>query len=142
MFDRLRRLFTGKGQPEAPAKPAVREYQPPSPGPATAAGAATATTAAGTQTKKPASEGAPAAAPTKPLPEKPEPPTVAELKKKSAEAVCGIDPKTMDREQIRKRLAELYRRHNQAASSLNEELRKEAEVMLDAIVECRSKYVG
>lgn len=57
------------------------------------------------------------------------------------EAMCGIHPREMSREEIRIRLAELYRRHNQAAGSLNEELRQEAELMLDAIVACREKYV-
>ncbi|MEC5125365.1 hypothetical protein VSU19_01275 [Verrucomicrobiales bacterium BCK34] len=57
------------------------------------------------------------------------------------EALCGIDPSQMDKEEIRKQLAMLYKRHNQAASSLNPELRDEAEEMLDAIVHCREKYV-
>lgn len=60
---------------------------------------------------------------------------------KSPEAMCEINPKKMDREEIRARLAELYKRFNHAAGSLNEELRQEAEVMLDAIVACREKYV-
>ena len=47
----------------------------------------------------------------------------------------------MDRDQIRKRLAELFRRHNQAEASLDPELREEARIMLDAIVVCREKYV-
>lgn len=59
----------------------------------------------------------------------------------SAEALCGIDPESMDREAIRSQLAILYRRHNAAASSLNAELRAEAEQMLDAIVACREAYV-
>lgn len=57
------------------------------------------------------------------------------------EGMCEIDPAKMDRDEIRRRLAELYRRHNQAAGSLDGELRKEAELMLDAIVHCREKYV-
>ena len=55
--------------------------------------------------------------------------------------MCGIDPKKMSREEIRARLAELYKRFNHAAGSLNDELRQEAEIMLDAIVACREKYV-
>ncbi len=62
-------------------------------------------------------------------------------KARSPEAVCGIDPKKMSRDEIRKRLAELFRRHNQAEASLDPELREEARVMLDAIVVCRQKYV-
>ena len=73
----------------------------------------------------------------KPAPVSNKPNTAA----KSPEAICGIDPKKMDRDQIRKRLAELFRRHNQAEASLDAELRAEANVMLDAIVVCRQKYV-
>ncbi|MEM9283944.1 MAG: hypothetical protein AAGA96_19150, partial [Verrucomicrobiota bacterium] len=57
------------------------------------------------------------------------------------EGLCEIEPDSMDRETIRDRLAMLYQRHNEAASSLNPELRKEAEHMLEAIVHCREKYV-
>ncbi len=57
------------------------------------------------------------------------------------EALCKIDPSQMEKDEIRKQLATLYRRHNQAASSLNSELRDEAEEMLDAIVHRREKYV-
>lgn len=65
----------------------------------------------------------------------PESPTV------SPEELCEIDPGTMSREAIRKHLAVLYKRHNNAVSSLNPELRAEALQMLDAIVECRLRYV-
>ncbi|MCB1088654.1 MAG: hypothetical protein KDM63_16570, partial [Verrucomicrobiae bacterium] len=68
-------------------------------------------------------------------------PAKSSLAAKSPEAVCGIDPKRMSKEEIRKRLAELFRRHNSAEASLNPELREEASVMLDAIVVCRQKYV-
>ncbi|MDF1823285.1 MAG: hypothetical protein P1U68_01510 [Verrucomicrobiales bacterium] len=61
--------------------------------------------------------------------------------KMTPESLCGIDPAEMDREEIRKTLAQLYKRHNQAAGSLNPELREEAERMLDAVVHCREKYV-
>lgn len=59
----------------------------------------------------------------------------------SAEQLCGIDPGNMTTEEIRDRLKKLYKRHNEAAASLNRELRDEAESMLDAIVVCREKYV-
>ncbi|MBP6602699.1 MAG: hypothetical protein KA250_12890 [Verrucomicrobiales bacterium] len=59
----------------------------------------------------------------------------------SPEGVCGINPAKMDRDQIRAHLAMLYKRHNNAASSLDADLRKEAEQMLDAIVHCREKYI-
>lgn len=61
--------------------------------------------------------------------------------KPSPEAMCEINPSSMSREEIKTHLANLYRRHNQAASSLNPELRREAEDMLDAIVQCRELYV-
>jgi hypothetical protein len=57
------------------------------------------------------------------------------------EALCGIEPEKMDRDEIRSVLARLYQRHNDAAGSLNPELREEAEQMLKAIVHCREKYV-
>ena len=60
---------------------------------------------------------------------------------RSPEAMCEINPKKMSRDEIKARLAELYKRFNHAAGSLNDELREEAEVMLDAIVACREKYV-
>ena len=59
----------------------------------------------------------------------------------SPEGLCGINP-AMDRDEIRSRLATLYKRHNNAAGSLDPELRREAEYMLDAIVHCREKYIG
>ncbi len=59
----------------------------------------------------------------------------------SPEELCGIDPAAMNRDEIRAQLALLYRRHNHAAGSLNKELRDEAEMMLDAIVICRERYV-
>lgn len=61
--------------------------------------------------------------------------------KMTPESLCGIDPAKMDREEIKATLAKLYKRHNQAAGSLNPELREEAEQMLEAIVHCREKYV-
>ncbi|MEM6278104.1 MAG: hypothetical protein AAF733_01400 [Verrucomicrobiota bacterium] len=61
--------------------------------------------------------------------------------KMTPESLCGIDPAKMDSEEIKSILAQLYKRHNQAAGSLNPELREEAEQMLDAIVHCREKYV-
>ena len=42
---------------------------------------------------------------------------------------------------MRAHLAKLYRRHNRAASSLNPDLRVQAERMLDAIVEVRHRYL-
>lgn len=63
----------------------------------------------------------------------PAPPTPEEL--------CGITP-DMGPDKIREALAHLYRRHNRLTSSLNPELRAEAEMMLDAIVDVRHKHFG
>ena len=60
---------------------------------------------------------------------------------RTPESMCGIEPQKMSRVEIKTKLAELYKRHNHAAGSLNDELREEAEIMLDAIVACREKYV-
>lgn len=58
----------------------------------------------------------------------------------SPEELCGLrDGMTV--EDLRERLALLYRRHNRAASSLDPKLRQEAEVMLEAIVTCRRRYL-
>jgi hypothetical protein len=59
----------------------------------------------------------------------------------SAEELCGIAP-GMSKEEIQQTLAALYRRHNRAASSLDEGLRQEAEAMLEAIAAMREKYLG
>ena len=57
------------------------------------------------------------------------------------EDLCGLSP-GMTTEEIREHLALLYRRHNRAASSLEGELREEAEIMLDAVVRCRETFLG
>jgi hypothetical protein len=57
------------------------------------------------------------------------------------EALCEIDPSKMAPDEVRRRLAVLYKRHNHAAGSLDPERRAEAERMLEAIVHCREKYV-
>ena len=61
--------------------------------------------------------------------------------KQTPEALCELDLDKMDREAIKDHLAKLYKRHNNAAGSLNTELREEAERMLDAVTHCREKYV-
>ena len=48
----------------------------------------------------------------------------------------------MTRDEIKARLALLYRRYNRATSSLDAKLRAEAEVMLDAVVALREKTFG
>lgn len=57
------------------------------------------------------------------------------------EELCGLTP-GMTPEEIRDHLAMLYKRHNRAASSLEADLREEAEVMLDAVVRCRETFLG
>ena len=59
---------------------------------------------------------------------------------KSPEELCEIDA-SMPVEEMRSRLAKLFTRHNRAASSFDLELRAEAEIMLQAIVTLREKYI-
>ena len=65
----------------------------------------------------------------------PQPPATA-----TAEELCELRD-GMTHEELRAQLSRLYRRHNRAASSLNPELREQAERMLDAIVEIRHRYL-
>ncbi|MFT4640405.1 MAG: hypothetical protein ACI8T1_003733 [Verrucomicrobiales bacterium] len=58
----------------------------------------------------------------------------------TAEELCELRS-GMTHEEMRAHLAKLYRRHNRAASSLNPDLRVQAERMLDAIVEVRHRYL-
>lgn len=60
---------------------------------------------------------------------------------KTPEELCEIDPNTMTPEAIKLHLAKLYKRHNDAVSSMKPELRAEARYMLEAIVVCRQRYV-
>ncbi|MFN0079452.1 MAG: hypothetical protein ACKVY0_23555 [Prosthecobacter sp.] len=73
------------------------------------------------------SKGTPAAA-------KAEPP-------KSIEELCSITPK-MTKDEIRAQLKLLFRRYNRSASSLDANIRAEADKMLDAIVQVREKNFG
>jgi hypothetical protein len=57
----------------------------------------------------------------------------------SPEVLCGITP-GMSSEDIARRLTELHRRHNRAATSLDAQLREESDIMLDAIAALREKY--
>jgi len=77
--------------------------------------------------------------PVPPLPER-RSPEVAALRHRTSEDLCGIAP-GMGGEEIHARLARLFRRHNRAASSLDEGLRAEAEIMLEAIVDIRLRYL-
>ena len=66
---------------------------------------------------------------------------VVKVPEKSPEELCGITPK-MPKEEVRQKLALLYRRYNRATSSLDGPLRAEADRMLDAIVTIREKVFG
>ena len=61
--------------------------------------------------------------------------------KASAETLCGVN-KSMAKEEIKEKLAVLYRRHNRAASSLDAKMREEAEIMLEAIAAMKEKFLG
>lgn len=60
---------------------------------------------------------------------------------KSPEELCDVNPDTQSPDAIKQHLAVLYKRHNSAVSSLNPQLRDEAKQMLEAIAECRARYV-
>lgn len=81
--------------------------------------------------------------PPKAAPGKPAPAPAAAPKKKpqTPEEMCGIMPK-MSKDEIRERLAFLYKRYNRATSSLDAGLRAEAEEVLDAVVMVREKVFG
>jgi len=66
--------------------------------------------------------------------------SLAALANKSAEELCGLRD-GMSHEELESLLKMLYRRHNRAASSLDDNKRAEAEIMLDAIVEVRQRYL-
>ncbi|MFT4549163.1 MAG: hypothetical protein ACI9MB_003134 [Verrucomicrobiales bacterium] len=59
---------------------------------------------------------------------------------KTPEELCEVDV-SMTIDEIRSRLAKLFTRHNRAASSFDLDLRAEAEIMLQAIVTVREKYI-
>lgn len=120
MFKIVKSLFGGKenatpGAAAAPASPASASVAPaPVPAPSKTAAPVKAAAKA-----KP------------PVPEKVAPP----------EEICGITS-GMSKEDIRKRLALLYKRYNRATSSLDAGLRAEAEKTLDAVVAVREKTFG
>ena len=87
--------------------------------------------------------------PNSPSSSKPSSKAKAEWEQKAAEELdpsappehlCGLRD-GMTAKELQDQLSLLYKRHNRAASSLDPKLRKEAEIMLDAIVECRRKYL-
>ena len=66
---------------------------------------------------------------------------VAQVKPQTPEELCAVTPK-MPKDQIQVRLKLLYRRYNRSASSLDSQIRAEADQMLNAIVLVREKYFG
>ena len=68
-------------------------------------------------------------------------PVKAKKKAATPEEACGITAK-MSKDEVRERLALLYKRYNRATSSLDAGLRAEAEEMLDAVVAVREKVFG
>jgi hypothetical protein len=119
MFNRLKTLFKGK---ESPAPKTTGKFAPAAPVKVDEKFRSEKGKAADTKAAKAAAK-----APTK------KPPTAEEL--------CGVTSK-MGKDEVRQKLAVLYRRYNRATSSLDAKLRSEAEVMLDAIVAVREKVIG
>jgi hypothetical protein len=123
MFKLLNKLFGSR-------RPALRAAPVPAPAARAAATAGAATPAPAPAPEK-AVEAAVRQATTRPRLDAATPP----------EQLCGLTPE-MTKEQIRDHLAMLYQRHNRAASSLEADLREEAELMLDAVVRCRETFLG
>lgn len=115
MFNKLKTIFKGKEQEAAKTPPK-------------AAKAAEPQSKSRPAEKSKAAEAAPATAKAKKKPASPE-------------EACGITAK-MSKEEVRERLALLYKRYNRATSSLDAGLRAEAEEMLDAVVAVREKIFG
>jgi hypothetical protein len=116
MFDRLKTFFKGKDTADTSSAPKAKKFAP--------------------------------AAPVKDGKSKPEKgkstgSTLKPLAKiaPTPEELCGITPK-MSKDEIRAKLAILYRRYNRATSSLDAKLRAESEEMLDAVVAVRERVFG
>jgi hypothetical protein len=91
------------------------------------------------EAKKPAPAAPATPAPAQPQPFQPKAP--AQPEGPSPEEICGITSK-MSKDEVRTRLAFLYKRYNRATSSLNAKLRVEANEILDAVVAVREKVFG
>jgi hypothetical protein len=81
------------------------------------------------------------AAPAPAQPQALQPKAPAQPAGPSAEEICGVTSK-MSKDEVRSRLAFLYKRYNRATSSLNAKLRAEANDILDAVVAVREKVFG
>lgn len=134
MFSFLSKLFKPKQQQPRLVLPSHTQPQPPAPGVAS-----------------PAPMKPPAATPPAGKPGAGASPKAKEEWAKQAaqkinpdatpEQLCGITPE-MSKEEISAQLALLYRRHNRAASSLEANLREEAEIMLDVVAAMRQKHLN
>ena len=126
MFDKLKTIFKAKESPKGKAEPqaASRGTKPAAP------------SSAEDKPQQPKGEKAKATA-AKPAAS----PSNTPKKPQTAEELCGITSK-MSKDAVRERLALLYKRYNRATSSLDAELRTEAEAMLDAVVVVREKVFG
>jgi hypothetical protein len=124
MFKLLNRLFGGRGKALRAAPVPVRSQVSPTPSssPSSSSSANSATDAVDAAVR--------AATARQPL-----------NRSAAPEELCGLTP-GMTPEEIRDHLAMLYKRHNRAASSLEADLREEAEIMLDAVVRCRETFLG
>lgn len=115
MFDKLKTIFKGKDTAKTKAAPKPETKAP-----------------ARTEEKPKAEKGkATEKAPAK----------AAAKKQQTPEEMCGITTK-MGKDEVREKLALLYKRYNRATSSLDAGLRAEAEEMLDAVVAVREKIFG
>lgn len=148
MFERLKTIFKGKDSGSASAKQRSgesviskvtgvgpeRKPVPLAPTGEAPASKATTPPPVGAATPPPMPERRPAPAAKSPAEAKAPP-------QKSPEDICAITPK-MNKEEVRARLAFLYRRYNRATSSLDAKLRAEADEVLDAVVAVREKVFG
>ena len=129
VFTSISKALGSKEAPPAPEPKAPAPKAAPPEKSAPPAKAAPAAKAPAKAPEKPTPAPAPAPKPTPPAPQK------------SPEELCAITPE-MSHEEIKTRLAFLYRRYNRATSSLDPKLRAEADLMLDAIVVIREKVFG
>ncbi|RBP42495.1 hypothetical protein DES53_106204 [Roseimicrobium gellanilyticum] len=89
----------------------------------------------------PAAPESPTPAPAPAQPQALQPKAPAQPVGPSPEEICGVTAK-MSKDEVRTRLAFLYKRYNRATSSLNAKLRAEANDVLDAVVAVREKVFG
>jgi hypothetical protein len=120
MFDRIKTLFKGK---ESPKTSAAKKFAPAAP--VSDEKARAGKEKSGAKSAESTTKERKATSKTSQTPEE----------------RCGITAK-MSKDEIRARLALLYRRYNRATSSLDAGLRAESEEMLDAIVAVRERTFG